>query len=206
MELRELEEKLSLDLKRQLISPSVLLDGLRIIDDEDRKSSQYVDPLYVPFYYHLGKYLKPKSLLECGFGLAFLSTCFMKSCRTVEVMFALQERVDEFYSNRIAIKNIKTVFDGTFYYHYGQILDATCQEKLNANNWDLAFLNDKLHYDKHMLQLDIVWDHLNDGGHIVADNIIAHTHAATALMNFCKIKNIKPIIFKTRFGTGIIQK
>ncbi len=206
MELRELEEKLNFDLNRQLISSTVLLDDLHIIEEDDRKLSQYADPRYVPFYYHLGKYLKPKNLLEYGLGLAFFSTCFMKSCRTVEKFFAFQERDKNFYSNRMAIKNIKRVFNGKFYYHLGRIVDADCQEKLSVDKWDLVFINEKLHYDTHMLHLDIAWEHLNEGGYIVVDYAITHPNAAKSLANFCKIQNIKPIIIKTRYGAGIIQK
>ena len=57
-----------------------------------------------------------------------------------------------------------------------------------------------------MLCLDVVWSHISDGGHLVMDYIITHSNAAKAFSNFCKIENREPIIIKTRYGTGIVQK
>ena len=206
MELRELEEKLESDLNRSIISSSVLLDNLSVIDERNRTLGQYVDPRYAPFYYHLGKYLKPKTLVEIGFGLAFFSTCFMKSCRTVEEFFGFQEEAEGFYSNKFALRNIKKVFDGKFYYHYGQVLDDMFRLKIDQNKWDLALFNEECEYDKHMFHLDVVWSHINDGGYIVMDYVNSHDHASKAFANFCKIENRKSIIMETRYGVGIVQK
>lgn len=206
MELTELKNKIELDLKKQLVPSHILLDNLRVIDESSRKTSAYMDPQYLPFYYYLSKYLQPVNLLEIGFGLGFFSSCFLKGCNTVKNLLVFQQKSKDFYSNKLGVKNIKSVYKNTFIYYEGNLTDVKYKQYLNQVKWDLCLFNEEREYDKHILALDSVWDRLNDGGTIVMDYIDAHADAKDAFDNFCKIKNIKPIKFDTRYGTGIIKK
>ena len=206
MNLKELKANLENDLVKQIITPNVLLGHLRVISESSRKTSAYVDPRYIPFYYYLGKYLQPKNMIEMGFGLAFFSTCFMRSCKTVENFLAFQEVGEEYYSNNLALKNIKTVYRNSLNYYQGSVNDKIFQDCISKNKWDLILFNEEKDYDKHMLYLDVVWSHLNLDGYIVMDYIQSHENAKRAFHNFCKIENREPIILPTRYGVGIIQK
>jgi hypothetical protein len=80
------------DLNSQLISGRNLLDTLLVIDESSRKTAAYVDHRYAPFYYHLGKYIQPESMIEIGFDLGLLSSCFLKSCHTVKNFIGFKEK------------------------------------------------------------------------------------------------------------------
>ena len=206
MDLKELKINLDLDISKQIITSNILLDNLRVINEDSRKTSAYVDPRYIPFYYYLGKYLKPRNIIEIDFSLAFFSTCFIKSCKTVENFLAFQESGEEYYSNNLALKNIKTVYHGHLDYYEGRINDKIFQDIISQNKWDLVLFNEEKNYDKHLLHLDVMWSHLNMGGYIVMDYINSHENAKLAFHNFAKIENREPIILTTRYGVGIIQK
>ena len=205
MELRELEESLVSDLSRSLVSPHILLDNLNMIREWDRQLSQYVDPLYMPFYYHLGKRLEVKRLIEMGFGLALNSTCFMKGCRTVQKFFAFQDKTDEYYSNKLALQNVRKVYRNEFFYHYGKLTDIEFEKRLGHCEWDLAIFNEQTGYDQHLLGFDMVWKQIAEGGYMVVDHVDSQ-NASKAFANFCKIQNRIPIIIKTRYGVGIVKK
>ena len=58
----------------------------------------FADPKYFPFFYHLGKKVQPRKLLEIGFGLGLVSGCFLQGCKSVQEFTAFQDKRDEFYS------------------------------------------------------------------------------------------------------------
>jgi len=206
MNLQELKSCLEADLSKQVITPGILLDHLRVINEDSRKTSAYVDPRYIPFYYYLGKYIQPKSMIEMGLGLAFFSTSFMKSCKTIEKLLAFQETSGEYYSANLALKNIKSVYRGNVDYYEGTVNDILFQKYISENKWDLVLINEEYGYDKHMLHLDVAWSNLNADGYIVMDYINSFENAKRAFHNFCKIENREPIILPTRYGVGIVQK
>lgn len=204
--LKELKGKIEAHLKKQLVSGRVLLDRFRVIDEDSRKTSIYTDHRYAPFYYHLGKYLAPKNVIEVGFNLGFVSGCFLKSCKSVRKMFAFQEKTDEFYSTRLAAKNVKSNYDGELITHVGYIIDESVINLISNDSWDLVFLNERWDYDKYLNALEILWKHMSLGGMVVWDHTATHEPASKAFVNFCKIKNANSIKFETRHGVGIIQK
>ena len=97
MALKELEDKINKDLKNQYVPSYILLDRLRVIDEDSRKTSSYVDPYYIPFYYYLGKYLKPFNLLEIEVNLGFFSCSFFKSCVDVDSYLGFQSKTKDFH-------------------------------------------------------------------------------------------------------------
>jgi predicted O-methyltransferase YrrM len=183
----------------------VLLNKFRFIDEGSRQTAAYSDPRYIPFYYHLGKFIQPKTLLELGFNLGLFSGCLLKSCKSVEYFVGFQEKTPEYYSPRFGIKNVRDEYKNALDVYIGSIVDDEFAAKLKKG-WDLVIVNEKLGYDKHLSYLETVWPHINLGGVVVMDYIASHDPAKEAFHNFCKISNRKPITFTTRYGTGIIQK
>lgn len=206
MELEELKTKLNIDLSRQLVTPSILLDNLRLINEDSRRSSAYVDPLYIPFYYYLGKYLSPKNVFESGTGLGLFITAFLKSCKSVENLFLFQGKEKDFFSFRFAIKNIKSCYRKNTEMYYGDVMDKSFNEKINEKKWDLALFNDERNYDESMYLFDFIWESLEFDGFMIIDHIESNQSINKAFFNFCKIKNKDPILFKTRYGVGILKK
>jgi len=206
MNLQELKDNLEIDLDNQFVNPSVLLDKLTVINEESRKTSSYVDPRYIPFYYYLGKYIKPKKMIEIGFGLGFFSTCFLKSCDSVEYYLGFQEKTEDFFTPRFAIRNIKSSFRKNLDHYYGHFSDSDFQKKIVGHKWDIVFFNEETSYDKHLFNMDSVWDIMDSDGYLVVDYVESNVDTKEVFNNFCKIHNRTPIILKTRYGVGIIQK
>lgn len=205
MQLQEIKETLQPQLNKQLISPRILLSKFRLIDERSRETGAYQDPLFTPFYYHLGKVVAPKSLLEIGFRLGLLSGCFLKGCNTVENFLAFQAHDDVFYSPRLASANIRDVYKGEFYTHVGKLNDESFVEKLKSN-FDLVLVNEQLSYDQQRDCLDLVWDHMNLDALLVLNYTDSHPANKEAFETFCKVVQREPIYFKTRYGTAIVQK
>ena|SRR5215831_11121055 len=206
MTLSELKSKLDERLAKPF-SARVLLDNMRLINETSRKTSAYTDPLYIPFYYHLGHFIEPKSILEIGFRLGLFSACFLKSCQTVERVLGFQERSGEYYSSRLGRANILQNARGiAVQAHVGSVDDEDFLLRLHGNRWDLCFINEETGYDKHMAYLDLVWPQMDLNGLIVMDYIVRHTPAQRAFSDFCKSKNREPATFATRYGVGVIQR
>jgi len=205
-ELKELFGPLNKKLNSGLLSGRVLLDRMRLLDETSRKSAAYADHRYVPFYYYLGELIQPESMIEVGFYLGLLSAAFLRSCKTVERYLAFQEPREQYYSPRIGKANVRDVYRGPFDIYIGEVHDDEFTVKISPNSWDLIILNDETGYDKHLLYLDFVWPYLSENGLIVSEYITRHEPAKEAFFAFCAGKNREPLVFDTRYGTGIVQK
>jgi hypothetical protein len=205
-DLNLLKNQLQQDLQKQLVSSRSLLDRFCVIDEASRKSPAYLDPNFASFYYHLGKYIKPKYMIEFGFDLGLLSGCFLTSCKAVEGFLGFREKSKEFASVRLGRQNIKKSCKGERNFYIGEIYDQEFESLFNLHSWDLAIFTDEGKYDKHLGYYDFIWSRMNDNGIIVAEYVGRHAPAKDAYFAFCKSKNREPLIFKTRYGTGLIQK
>ena len=206
IDLDELVVFLNDSLKKQTMSGRSILDRFRVIDESSRKTAPYLDPYYAPFYYYLGKYIKPKSLVEIGFDLGLLSSSFLTSCKSVEHFFGYKSSSEEFSSNRIGKSNIKQCFKGKANFYVGNIFDKEFFDIFSLNLQDLIIINDETVYDKHLEYLDVMWSNVSEHGFIIAEYITRHMPAKDAFLSFCESKNRKPAILATRYGTGILQK
>jgi predicted O-methyltransferase YrrM len=196
--------KIESDLQLGAVSSSIILDKLCVVDEDSRKSSSYVDSNYIPFYYHLGKYIAPKNFLEIGVNLGFFSSALFNSCKTIENYLAFQTDLKSFFSKRLMSSNIKYSYKKNFDFYFGKTEDKNFQDKVTSTKWDLVFLNEERYYDKYAEVLDLAWENLSDTGLIVMDNVITTTASRDAFSSFCKNKNF--MIFKTRYGTGVVSK
>lgn len=185
----------------------VLLNTSRLINEADRRAAAYTDPNYIPFYYHLGKLVQPRSVVEVGFRLGLTGTAFLQSCNSVESYLAIQESKDgEFYSTRLAKANIRDHFKGELYTHVGSVEDEEFTSRLDSREWDLAIINDEVGFDRHLLFLETLWPRIVLGGLLVCDYVDSHQPARKAWDGFCKARNRTPEFVGTRYGVAIVQK
>lgn len=205
MRLADLKKQLDEMLHKQF-NAKIVMDKFRLIDEAGRRAGAYSDPLYVPFYYHLGRLAQPTALLEIGFRLGLFSGAFLRSCKTVKNFLAFQEANGGYYSPRLGKANVRDHYKGRTHVHVGSTLDEDFLTRLQENKWGLIILNEETSYDKHMAYLDLVWSHAEFDGLIVMDYIARHPPARQAFADFCKGKNREGVTFGTRYGTGIVQK
>ena len=199
--------KINSKLKTQLISSRVLLDRLSLINQYSRKSSQYQDPNYLPFYYYLSRVISPISIVHVGFDLALPSCCFLQGSDSAKSILGLQVSADVFYSPRLAFSNIKKIKGKKFDidYYCGKMEDVDFINKLQKN-FDLFLITERVGAEKINEFLDICWEYLNLDGHIVVDHTKSDKDTGSVFKSFCKGKNRSFIEFDTRYGSGIIQK
>lgn len=204
--LNNLKQSLSLDLKKQAVSPKIFMSRFRVISEASRQTSAYEDPRYIPFYYHLGKYVKPKNMMEIGFRLGLLTATFLKSCKETSYVLAFQPRIDEFYSFKLGETNVRDSYKGELETYYGDFYDKELEKKIDKRKFDLVIINDETKYDMQLAYLESMWSKMNLGGFIVVEYYNFHKPSKDALDTFCKVKNREIIMFSTRYGAGIIQK
>jgi hypothetical protein len=206
MQIDELQKNLKKDLRKQLLSARFVMDRFRVIDESSRKTAPYLDVNYAPFYYHLGKYLQSKSLVEIGFRLGLFSSCFLLGCKTVERVLGFQQESNETYNPVFGRKNVRTAYHGKLDIYVGKVLDRGFEKLITGNKWDVGIVNEELSYDIHREYLDLLWENTNLDGYIVADYIKKHEPARKAFEDFCKIHQRPVIVLPTRYGTGIVQR
>ncbi len=202
----ELKSELQSALDAVLVHPRVLLNTSRLINESDRRAAAYTDPKFIPFYYHLGKILKPKAVLEIGFRLGLTAAALNRGCQTVEHYLAVQETSDQFYSARLAKANVRDHFRGHLYTHAGSVDDDGFSALSFVREWDLVIVNDEVGYDRHLLFLETVWPLIPLGGWLVCDYVESHKPAKKAIEGFCKARNLHPEFVGTRYGVALVQK
>jgi hypothetical protein len=205
MDLSKLKEHIDKKMKRGYVSGKTLLDRMRVITENSRLTSAYLDGRYAPFYYHLGTQIEPKTMMEIGFNLGLLSGCFLKSCKTVEDFLAFQKQEEDvYYSPRLGRANIIDNYKGNIHIHIGDMMDEVFSQKMSPNKWDLIILNEETEYDQHRTILDLVWPHVSSDGCLVMDYVESHDGAKRAWDDFTSSVNCDSVVFNTRYGTGMV--
>lgn len=177
-------------LSKKSIPPRILLSKFRFIQEESRSSHESLDPSYMPFYYYLGHEFQPKSVCTLELGLGLPLGCLLAGCKPERVM-AFQEKRSEFYSDRLAKANIKSVYRGNLDIHYGEL---EMKEK-----WQCILLDG----NHNQTLFNLAWDSLEDDGILCIDHI---EKCSQAFQNLYILKRREPVFFPTRYGVGIIQK
>lgn len=197
--LEEVKDYITAKLKKQIPS-HIFLDRMRVGDEEFRQSFIYNNPNYIPFYYWLGTILKPKTLIEIGFGLGFMSGNFLKSCKTVNYFLAIQEKKSgEYYSSRLGKSNVLDNYKGDFYIHTGDITD----DVLKSHEFDLALISEQTTYDKYRLYFDFL--QMSKEGIMVVEHLNKSKSCSTAFKDFCRSINREPVYINTAYGIGVVN-
>jgi hypothetical protein len=199
-----LADELREDLDKCTMCPYAIMSRFRFITETSRRAGAYSDPMYVPFYYYLGKKIQPRKLLKFGFNLGLLSGAFLTSCRSVEDFYAFHLASDRYYAARIGIKNVRTLYANKMRYHYGSASDFETIQAI-TEGWDLIILNQECGCDDFRSYLDLLWDGLAIDGLLVVEDL-SHHDFSDAYKDFCLSKNRKEIVVETRYSTGLIQK
>jgi hypothetical protein len=193
-------EKIRQKLKKNNIA-SVLLNKFSLNSENDYKSSELSDPMYLPFYYYLGQDITPSSCVEFGLGLGICSGSFLCGCPSVKSFTAFQNKTKEYYPDNMTRHNIRRVYKDKFYFYYGQ-LDEGFKKLVKDQRPQIVFIREK---DKEKMSeyLNFAWDVLNYDVIFVVDYIDVNPEIFNV---FCKVRNRNFEKFNTRYGVGIITK
>lgn len=206
MDLTNIKNDLENKINSGAIAPRILLDRLRLIDEDSRKSPQYQDPSYLPFYYHLSKFLNPSVVLHVGFNLALPLCCFLKGSASATRAVGLQIKDKAFYSPRLAISNIKDVKGRSFPvdFHLGTVTDEAFV-KMISGGVDLVMITEGAGVGLPDV-LEVCWQNLNLDGALVLDRAPPRSEDGKLFSDFCMSKNRQPVFFNTRYGTAFSVK
>ncbi|MCK9458463.1 MAG: hypothetical protein M0R80_02320 [Proteobacteria bacterium] len=198
--MENLAKELEADINKAITLPTKILMSRFCFLSEGSKFAQIMsDPKYFPFFYYLGKRIQPKRFLEIGFGLGFVSGCFLQGCKTVEEFTAYQHIKDEFYSFLIGRRNIFSVYKNKFTF-INDILDL-------AGEFDFVIINDDDYaLDDYRSVLDTAWNHLAYDGLLLIDHAKYGGDCKQVLPDFFKIANRKPVFVDTRYGVALLRK
>lgn len=205
IDLNLLKTELDADLLARKISGRTLLDRFSVIDNDSRKTAPYLDYRYAVFYYHLGKYVKPNSVIEVGFTLGLLSCCLFTSCKTANHFLGYKENGPDYVPLRLGKRNIRSVFKKDANFYVGRLHDQKFEDIIPKDN-SLVIYNVEEGYDQHREYFEFLWGKLPENSLFVAEYIKKHKPAGDAFFDFCQSVNREPIIFSTRYGTGVMQK
>lgn len=174
---------------------SIILSGARLLNPGFRESPIYSDPTYYPFYYHLGSQLNgnPLRVAQIGHqfglvGMAFMAG-FHKDCRweifdeTLEFKNVINMNISKHGSVEVCFNPMRTF----------------CEERQR----DLTLLTRECSKEDYRQHLESLWNGLKLGGLLVADYI---TQTGNVFHEFCRVKNREPVLFKTRYGVGIVER
>jgi hypothetical protein len=191
------------DLKKEAITADILLSRCLFAEQTDKTSFICNDNQYVPLYYHLGKYITPKTVLVMGIDTGLLPSCFLKSNLGVSKILGFQEENEDFYSSKIASYNILVNYYVDLNVYCGNALDEVFQNVLES--YDLIIFNLDLNYDKLRNYMDIVWDRLNLNGTMAIESGLGkHTRQATN--DFLKTAQKEYFEFNNRYDTILVVK
>jgi hypothetical protein len=204
--LEELERDIKQKLKIQPVSSRILLDRLVLLDDASRKTSQYQDPNYLPFYYYLAKTLSSKTVFQVGLDIGLPLCCYLMGCPSVENILAFQRQESSFYSPRIATSNIRAVRPSlSLKFYAGQFLDEPL-ETIMSSGMDSVLITCKQKDEDLNDILYSVWKHLSLGGIVVVDHMRSNSKSFDVFKSFCKTQNREYVFFETRYGNAVVQK
>lgn len=203
----DLAKSLNEKIRTQHITSRVLLDRLRLIDEQSRHSSQYQDPNYLPFYYHLSKFIHPKKILNVGLDLGLPLCCFLQGSLSAESVTCFQSLTDRFYSPRLAVSNIRDVKGRKFpieFYH-GSMLDQKMQQILSGG-FDFILITENCDPDKMKDILEVCWQKISLDGYLVLDRTDSNKSFGDIFRDMCKSNNRDCQSINTRYGSFIVQK
>jgi len=194
-------------LHKKLVNGKILLQDCKLVDENSRRSPAYSDPMYVPFYYHLGKFVTPKAMVSLSFNLGLLEKCFFMSCKSVEYLLAFRNRDERVYfSPRMGFYNIRRSYKGHFDYLESSARELGLEQRLSSRKWDMVMLNEEFNYDDMLYSLELSWQNMSSGGIIVVDNATDIKPIKQAFQAFADSVGREPAVFPTRYGTGILMR
>lgn len=191
---------------RGFISPRALLSKMSVVDNANRTSTVYQDPNYLPFYFHLGRTLDPRSVFCLGVELGLQVGCLLEGCAAPQRAACLQPKSEGFYSPRIALSNIKSATNRRFpvSIHVGEVGDEQVSS-LKSEKFDLAMIVVPMPVDSLMDSMEFCWSALREDGIMVVD-MLDEKKTGLVFSDFCRARNLPHHILKTRYGTGIVGR
>lgn len=189
-------------LQEKLDNPTIhskhLLNNVVLINNKDRETATFTDPCYLPFYYHLGKICKAKSIVHIDYKLALEDVCFIQGALSESWVGYNPCSDDDHESINLALNNVKR-----FCKKVKKCVELKDFEESVAKGHDVFIVT---HVNHLKVFRNDIWDNLFPEGLLIVDNIYADEDGDGKLTDFAKSVNRIPIFFRTRYGIGIVER
>ena len=193
------------DISKGIITSKVLTSRFKFLNENDKKSIIYNDPFYIPFFYHLGKHINPTCFFEMGFDLSLISSCFLKSCKSVEYFLAFQQKTQDAYNEKLAISNLKTNYKKDLNYYCGNFFDQEFLDYFDKKDFDLIIVNSQGSYDELFSAVEYAYMRLKNKGHLVFNNLNTNKNKEIFLNIAIGYKKEYKVL-GTKYSVGILEK
>lgn len=194
MDFNILEDKL----KNPTIHSKQLLGKATLLNEQDRESGAFTDPRYLPFYYHLGKLMKAKSVCHIDVNLGLEDVCFLQGFKTERWMGYGVNHEWSAASLNLAWRNVKKYCEDV-----SPCTDIDDFEELMKPGYDAFIVTHAKHLE---VFRDDIWKNLSREGLLIVDNIYVDDDGEAKFANFAKSVSREPAFFKTRYGIGIVER
>lgn len=190
-------------MSRGFLSPSALLARMSVVDSPSKAATAYQDPNYLPFYFHLGRVVDPASVFCIGAEIGLQVGCLLEGCGNPRSATCLQPPSDSFFPSRLALSNIRSAAGRRFpvSLHSGDLNEFVARA-VGGERFDLAMVVVPMPVDLMMDSMDLCWSVLVEDGLMVVD-MLDEGRAGPVFADFCRARNLKSAVVKTRYGTGI---
>ena len=189
-----LDEKLG-----RRLSGRWLADRFPTLDPAARSSSLCTDPVFLPFFYHLGQLTRPGVVLDLRVGVGLRSGAYGLGAGGCGVL-AWHDGAEP---ARLARCNLRSCGCRA------EVFGGPWDEEAFVGRWREAgavLLHGEDSYDRLLHKLDLVWGEVGPETLIVADEVVARPTTGVAVRDFCRSKNrpFKP--YPSRHGTVCILR
>lgn len=176
---------------------------MSVVDSPSRIATAYQDPNYLPFYFHLGRVVRPEKSFFVGLELGLQIGCVFQGCESPASATCVQPPPDHFYSPRMALSNIKSASKGraSISVHMGSVGEYK-DSSFPKESFDLAAILVSMPSDSLMDSMDICWSLLKAEGLLVVD-FLDEKRSVLVFSDFCKARGLDFGLLKTRYGAGI---
>lgn len=210
-DLSKYKEFLDNKLKKSVVTPKILFNNCAFLYENSKQAPAFYDNTWSTLYHYLGQiyHRETQSICEVNFSLGLFSYAFLQKKSDLKNFIGFypkQEKKDVIIPVRLGKANIKRKAKRcNIYTHIGGIYDDDFIFELNKNKFDLLIFSEVNSYNKTLEMLDFFYPYIIENGLIIVDEY-NNKEVKEAMDAFCFSKNKKPFIFKTRYGTAILQK
>lgn len=190
------------DLKNKAVPVVALTSKLYLIDDDSRLASAFGDPRNTPFYYYLGKYFQPSSVLEIMPGAGIYSSALVRGHKDIKSYYGWHiDTSGEYYNPRLFFRNIKTV---------SRKIDVRLKRDQNnievalGYDYDLIILSYGLEKGIGLDLLEVAWSKMKDSSAMVINQVDNSNKSLSE--TFCGRIGRSPTYISTRYGIHMIEK
>lgn len=192
-----------------MITPRIIFNNCAFLHENSKLTPAFYDNTWGTIYHYIGSIYKFKNICEVNFSLGLFTYALLGKKPDLENFVGFYPKEDKqklIVPYRLGKANIrKKSKKCSIYLHIGQLYDDDFINHLNKNLFDMLIFSEVNSYNKTLEMLDFFYPYVIESGFVAVEEY-NNKEVKEAMDAFCLSKNKTPYIFKTRYGTAILQK